>query len=70
VTGSDDGRVRVWSTRHPGFVASIQARSNVCSVTYNPERSNVIAYGSVDHQLYVYDLRNTAEPLRVFAGHK
>lgn len=70
VSGSDDGWVKVWSTKQPNSVADIDVKANVCCVEYNPQCSHEIAVGSADHKVHMYDLRNTREPLHLFSGHR
>lgn len=70
VTGSDDGRVRVWSTRSPQAAFTVSTGLNVCCVNYSPNSSHTVAVGSVNHQIYIYDIRNVAAPLHTFQGHK
>lgn len=70
VSGSDDGWVKVWSTKQPGSVADIDVRANVCCVQYNPRFAHEVAVGSADHQVHVYDLRYLGAPLHLFSGHR
>lgn len=70
VSGSDDCKVKVWSTRQETSVLNIDLKANICSVKYNPDSSNFVAVGSADHHIHYYDLRNTCHPLHLFSGHK
>lgn len=70
VSGSDDGKVKVWCTKQEASVLNIDMKANICCVKYNPGSSNHIAVGSADHHIHYYDLRNTSSPIHVFTGHK
>eukprot|EP00741_Cyanophora_paradoxa_P005192 tig00000852_g5032.t1 len=70
VSGSDDGKVKVWSTTQEASVATIESTANVCCVKFNPESGHHIAFGSADHHVYYYDLRHTREALGVCKGHR
>ncbi|XP_062515549.1 E3 ubiquitin-protein ligase COP1-like [Corticium candelabrum] len=69
-SGSDDGKVKVWSTEREHSVACIEAKANVCCVQFNPRSRFHLAFGSADHCIHYYDLRNTKEQLCVLKGHK
>jgi len=69
-SGSDDAKVKVWCTNQQCSVTSIESKGNICSVKFNPFIANQIAFGSADHQIHYYDLRNTSVPLFVLGGHK
>lgn len=43
VSGSDDGKVKVWSTREENSVLNIDMKANICCVKYNPGSSNFVA---------------------------
>ncbi|XVF27967.1 hypothetical protein REPUB_Repub14bG0154900 [Reevesia pubescens] len=70
VSGSDDCKVKVWSTKQEASVLNIDMKANICSVKYNPGSSVHVAVGSADHHIHYYDLRNISQPLYVFGGHK
>ena len=70
VSGSDDGRVKVWSITQPNSVCSIDMRANVCCVKYNPATHNQVAIGCADHNVHIYDLRKINTPLQVLSGHR
>ncbi|XP_024399141.1 E3 ubiquitin-protein ligase COP1 isoform X2 [Physcomitrium patens] len=70
VSGSDDGKVKVWCTRQETSALSLDMRANICCVKYNPGSSNHIAVGSADHHIHYFDLRNARIPLYVFKGHR
>ncbi|XP_011000702.1 PREDICTED: E3 ubiquitin-protein ligase COP1-like [Populus euphratica] len=70
VSGSDDCKVKIWSTKQESSVLNIDMKANVCSVKYNPGSSIHVAVGSADHHIHYYDLRNISQPLYVFSGHR
>eukprot|EP00850_Spirogloea_muscicola_P011705 SM000073S21481 [mRNA] locus=s73:590196:595272:+ [translate_table: standard] len=70
VSGSDDGKVKVWCTRQESSVLNIDMKANICCVKYNPGSSNYVAVGSADHHIHYFDLRRTASPLHIFSGHR
>ncbi len=70
-SGSDDGRVKIWTTAQPNSVVTIgNGCANVCSVKFQPDNTYMLAYGSADHSVHYYDVRYTAQALRVFKGHE
>ncbi|KAF9116690.1 coatomer subunit alpha [Mortierella sp. AM989] len=69
-SGSDDTKVKIWSTTHKASVCTIESKANICCVKFNPESSHHIAFGSADHHIHYYDLRKANEPLYVFKGHR
>jgi len=69
-SGSDDARVKLWSTNMSHSVASLEAKANVCCVKFNPTSCYHLAFGSADHCVHYYDLRSTKQPLNVFKGHR
>lgn len=69
-SGSDDGRVKLWSLNQEHSVATLETKANVCSVKFNPVSSCHLAFGSADQDVYYYDLRYLARPLAVLKGHK
>ena len=56
-SGSDDARVKLWSTNMSHSVASLEAKANVCCVKFNPNSCYHLAFGSADHCVHYYDLR-------------
>ncbi|XP_047256476.1 E3 ubiquitin-protein ligase COP1 isoform X2 [Capsicum annuum] len=70
VSGSDDCKVKVWSTRQEASVLTINMKANICSVKCNPGSSAHVAVGSADHHVHYYDLRNISQPLYIFSGHR
>lgn len=69
-SGSDDCKVKLWSTNVAHSIASLEAKANVCCVKFNPESRFHLAFGSADHCVHYYDLRQTRQPVGVFRGHK
>lgn len=70
VSGSDDGKVKVWCTKQETSVLNIDIKANICCVKYNPGSSNYVAVGSADRHIHYYDLRRSQAPLHLFSGHK
>eukprot|EP00127_Corallochytrium_limacisporum_P003371 Clim_evm60s148 gene=Clim_evmTU60s148 len=68
-SGSDDTKVKIWSTSFGRSVMTIPSQANVCSVEFSPVSSYHVAFGSADHHVHYYDLRNTRKPLNLFKGH-
>uniref|UniRef100_A0A1B0D6S5 Uncharacterized protein n=1 Tax=Phlebotomus papatasi TaxID=29031 RepID=A0A1B0D6S5_PHLPP len=69
-SGSDDGRMKLWSLLANNSVATLDTKANICCVKFNPKSSCHIAFGSADHCVHYYDLRHTTKPLCVFTGHQ
>lgn len=69
-SGSDDARVKLWSLNMEHSVASLEAKANVCCVKFNPQSPCHLAFGSADHCVHYYDLRNMKHALAVFKGHR
>mmetsp|Transcript_15357 Transcript_15357/g.39080 ORF Transcript_15357/g.39080 Transcript_15357/m.39080 type:complete len:559 (+) Transcript_15357:150-1826(+) len=69
-SGSDDGTVKIYTTKQSRSILSIDTFANVCSVQHHPSNFHYVAVGCADHHAYVYDLRNTQTPVSVFFGHK
>ncbi|XP_062849084.1 E3 ubiquitin-protein ligase COP1 isoform X2 [Trichomycterus rosablanca] len=69
-SGSDDTKVKLWSTNLDNSVASIEAKANVCCVKFSPTSRYHLAFGCADHCVHYYDLRNTKQPIMVFKGHR
>ncbi|PNH09264.1 E3 ubiquitin-protein ligase [Tetrabaena socialis] len=70
-SGSDDGLVKVWSTRQPSRCClALEMRGNVCSVEWHPTDPNLLAVGSALHSAVVYDIRAPAAPLHTLLGHR
>ncbi|KAJ3340616.1 coatomer subunit alpha [Gonapodya sp. JEL0774] len=69
-SGSDDAKAKIWSTNQRHSVCTIEAKANVCSVRFNPEVNYQVAFGSADHFVHYYDIRNPSQPIHSFKGHK
>lgn len=50
-------------------VGTIKTKANVCCVQFPSDSSNTLAFGSADHRIYYYDLRNPSVPLFTLVGH-
>lgn len=70
VSGSDDARVKLWSLKDEHSIATLEAKANVCCVKFNPKSSCHLAFGSADHDVHYYDLRNMTKAICIFKGHK
>ncbi|XP_066915253.1 E3 ubiquitin-protein ligase COP1-like [Clytia hemisphaerica] len=69
-SGSDDAKVKLWATNMEHSVATLEAKANVCCVKFNPATKYHIAFGSADHCVHYYDLRNPKKSLAVLKGHR
>lgn len=63
VSGSNDGRLKLWSTLMGSSVMTITHDHSICSVAFNPRDPYSIAFGSVDNYAYIYDVRHARKPL-------
>ncbi|RYQ96751.1 hypothetical protein Ahy_A08g040266 isoform D [Arachis hypogaea] len=75
-SGSDDGSVKLWSINqaipflHLGVsIGTIKTKANVCCVQFPLDSARFLAFGSADHRIYYYDLRNLKVPLCTLIGH-
>ncbi|XWS52070.1 hypothetical protein CRYUN_Cryun11dG0035600 [Craigia yunnanensis] len=68
-SGSDDGSVKLWSINQGVSICTIKTKANVCCVQFPLDSSRSLAFGSADHKIYYYDLRNTRIPLCTLVGH-
>ncbi len=64
-TGSDDGKVRLWTTGERDALMSLDVQANVCSVQFCPEAGHLLAVGSAGHAVLLYDMRAAREPYQV-----
>jgi E3 ubiquitin-protein ligase RFWD2 len=74
-SGAEDGTVAIWDSsrdvvlRISPTVNRGKSKSPVTGIQISPWDSNLLCVSSADSNAYVYDLRNTASPMRVLAGH-
>lgn len=68
-SGSDDGSVKLWNINQGVSVGTIKTKANVCCVQFPFESGRYLAFGSADHRIYYYDLRNSKMPLCTLIGH-
>jgi len=69
-SASDDTRVKVWTTNQKRSALTIEGGANICSVKFNPASATQLVFGSSDHNVYYYDLRNISSPLYVLSEHQ
>ncbi|PHT43802.1 hypothetical protein CQW23_17827 [Capsicum baccatum] len=50
-------------------VGTIKTKANVCCVQFPFDSGRSLAFGSADHRIYYYDLRNSKMPLCTLIGH-
>lgn len=50
-------------------IGTIKTKANVCSVQFPSDSGRSLAFGSADHKIYYYDLRNSRAPLCTLVGH-
>ncbi|KAA8526827.1 hypothetical protein F0562_008944 [Nyssa sinensis] len=68
-SGSDDGSVKLWNINQGVSVGTIKTKANVCCVQFPFNSARSLAFGSADHMIYYYDLRNSKMPLCTLIGH-
>ncbi|KAL1299514.1 hypothetical protein AAHE18_18G116100 [Arachis hypogaea] len=68
-SGSDDGSVKLWSINQGVSIGTIKTKANVCCVQFPLDSARFLAFGSADHRIYYYDLRNLKVPLCTLIGH-
>jgi protein suppressor of PHYA-105 1 len=51
-------------------VGTIKTKANVCCIQFPPDSGHLLAFGSADYKVYVYDLRTTKLPLCTLASHQ
>lgn len=50
-------------------MGTIKTKANVCCVQFPSDSGSSLAFGSADHRIYYYDLRNPSMPLFTLVGH-
>lgn len=68
VTGSDDGTIKIWDTRHRGFVHSLANKYQVTAACFGATSNQVIT-GGLDNVVKVWDMRKL-EVEHKMEGHK
>ncbi|GAB2230782.1 hypothetical protein Droror1_Dr00015074 [Drosera rotundifolia] len=68
-SGSDDGCVKLWNINQGTSIGTIRTKANVCCVQFPSDSGRSLAFGSADHRVYYYDLRNPKLPLSTLVGH-
>ncbi|KAL6999516.1 Protein SPA1-RELATED 3 [Sarracenia purpurea var. burkii] len=68
-SGSDDGSVKLWNINQGVSVGTIKTKANICCVQFPTDSGRSLAFGSADHRIYYYDLRNSKMPLYTMVGH-
>lgn len=68
-SGGDDGKVKLWNINQEGSIGTIITNANVCYVQFPPDSAWLLAFGSADHKIYCYDLRNIKTPWGILENH-
>ncbi|KAI4342470.1 hypothetical protein MLD38_027097 [Melastoma candidum] len=68
-SGSDDGSVKLWSVNQRTSIGTIKTKANICCVQFPSDSGRSLAFGSADHRIYYYDLRNPKIPMCTLVGH-
>ncbi|KAL2944309.1 Protein SPA1-RELATED 3 [Bienertia sinuspersici] len=56
-------------TLNGASIGTIKTKANVCCVQFPMDSGRSLAFGSADHKIYYYDLRNPRVPLCTLIGH-
>ncbi|OWY97310.1 hypothetical protein PHMEG_00032197 [Phytophthora megakarya] len=68
-SGADDATLKGWDLRvgtMPTFKNARQYSMGVCSIQFHPHDDHLVAIGSYDEQVAVWDHRNMKQPLAVY----
>lgn len=71
-SGADDAALKGWDLRvgtsTPTFKNVRQYSMGVCSIQFHPHNERLVAVGSYDEQVAVWDHRNMTRPLAVYGA--
>ncbi|KAI3440179.1 WD_REPEATS_REGION domain-containing protein, partial [Psidium guajava] len=70
ISGGDGCKVKIWSTKQEASVLTIDMKTSICAVKYDPGSSVYFAVGSADHNIHYYDLRNISRAVHKLEGHR
>lgn len=69
ISGSDDGRIKIWSTSCSQSTCTVDVKANVCSVQFHPDGLQ-FACGAADHNVYIHDLRYPSKSIYSLEEHR
>ncbi|XP_048140707.1 E3 ubiquitin-protein ligase COP1-like isoform X2 [Rhodamnia argentea] len=70
ISGGNGRKVKVWSTKQEASVLTINMKTSICAVKYDPGSSVYFAVGSADHNIHYYDSRNISRAVHKLKGHR